>query len=297
MAAGTKLDLGSSDNMYAQYSLEPYKPGASADLIRVGRVFDGGYVINETALRQAKYLLSFGVSDDWSFEADFLQRNPGVNIFCFDNSVSKNVFREKIVDSLNQILSVRFILGLLSLNFRGARNKISNLKRRRRVYSDFCQFFNRANVQFIAKGVSSEANGSFLTMSDVFHLIPPGNLTESSVFIKMDIEQSEFRVLPDLFKFRNYVAGLVLEFHDLDILWPSFAELMRRLNEDFEVTHVHGNNFGGLIPDTATPKLLEITLIKRALLNCHSASAAAIYPIPGLDYPNNPHQKDYPLHF
>jgi len=297
MGAGTRLEPSSSDNRCVPYSLEAYKPKASDDKIRVGRVFDGGYVINETALRQAKYLLSFGVNDDWSFEADFLHRNPDVIIFCFDNSVSKNAFRDKIVDSLNQILSLRFILGLLSLNFRGARNKISYLKGARKVYSDFCQFFTRPNVQFVAKGISSEASGSFLTMSDVFHLIPQGNLTQNSVFIKMDIEQSEFRVLPDLFKFRDYVAGLVIEFHDLDILWTNFAELMNRLNEDFEVTHVHGNNFFGLIPNTATPKLLEITFLKRPLLNCHSAPGTTNYPIPGLDYPNNPHQKDYPLHF
>jgi len=279
------------------YSLEAYKPKASDDLIRVGRVFDGGYVINETALRRTKYLLSFGVNDDWSFEADFLHRNPDVTIFCFDNSVSKNAFRDRIVDSLNQILSVRFILGLLSLNFRGARNKISNLKRAKRVYSDFCQFFTQANVRFVAKGISSEASGPFLTMSDVFRLIPQDSLTENSVFIKMDIERSEFRVLPDLFKFREYVAGLVIEFHDLDILWTNFAELMSKLGEDFEVTHIHGNNFCGLIPNTDTPKLLEITFLKRPLLNYHSAHETTSYPISGLDFPNDPHQRDYPLHF
>jgi len=297
MAVGNRLDPSSLNNRRVPYSLEAYKPKASDDMIRVGRVFDGGYVINEAALRQAKYLLSFGVNDDWSFEADFLHRNPDINIFCFDNSVSKSAFRDKIVDSLNQILSARFILGLLSLNFRGAWNKISNFKRGRRVYSDFCQFFALANVRFVAKGISSETSGSFLTMSDVFHLIPQGNLTENSVFIKMDIEQSEFRVLPDLLKFRDYVAGLVVEFHDLDILWPNFAELMSKLNEDFEVTHVHGNNFCGLIPNTATPKLLEITFLKRSLLNLRPAPGASSYPIPGLDYPNNPQQKDYPLHF
>jgi len=298
MEEATPPEPSCSYNMGMQYSLETYKPKPSDDLIRVGRAFDGGYVLNERALRQTKYLLSFGVNDDWSFEADFLYRNPGVNIYCFDNSVSKKAFGDNIVDSLNQILSVRFVLGLLLLNLRGARNKIYNLMRAKKIYSDFCQFFARSNVRFVAKGISSVASSSFLTMSDVFRLIPQDGLAENSVFIKMDIEQSEFRVLPDLFKFRKYVTGFVIEFHDLDILWTNFAELMNRLNEDFEVTHVHGNNFCGLIPNTATPRLLEITFLKKSLLQeCRPASGTTSYPIPGLDYPNNPEQEDYALHF
>jgi hypothetical protein len=120
-------------------------------------------------------------------------------------------------------------------------------------------------VTLVSKGISNEAKGSFLTLEDVFHLIPPEHLTENSVFIKIDIERSEFRVLPDVVRFQEYLSGFVVEFHDLDILWINFTELMNRLLVDFDLTHVHGNNFCGLIPNTATPKLLEITFLKRGL--------------------------------
>lgn len=294
MGAIAKLD----ENTVGPYSLIRYAPRPTEDLIRVGRSFDGGYVINGIALRQTKYLLSFGVNDDWSFEDDFLQRNPAASALCFDHSVSKEVFKDRIIDSLNQILSLRFALGLLSLNFRGARNKFLNLKRTRQLYSGFCQFFSRPNISFFSKGISNETNGSFLKLKDAFHLIPAGKLTQNSVFIKMDIEQSEFRVLPDFLKFGEYLAGFVVEFHDLDILWTNFSEIMNKLVVDFEITHVHGNNFCGLIPNTSVPKVLEFTFTKRALLlDSRSARVPRSYPLPGLDYPNNPASEDYPLRF
>jgi hypothetical protein len=286
------------ENGDAKYSLKGYKPKFTEDLIRVGRDFDGGYLINERAIRQAQYLLSFGVSDDWSFEEDFLNRKADVKVLCFDNSVSKEIFRSQIFDALNQILSVRFVLGALTLNFRAVRNRLFALKRSIRTYFDFRRFFARENARFFAKGISSEKSDSFFTMSEVFNLISREKLKENSIFIKMDIERSEFRVLADLLSNQEHVSGLVVEFHDLDILWTNFVELMNRLKEHFEVTHIHGNNYCGLIPTTTTPKFLEITFLKKSLLKEeHPDGGTPTYPIPGLDQPNNPQEKDYPLYF
>jgi hypothetical protein len=147
-------------------------------------------------------------------------------------------------------------------------------------------------------GISSEKTKSFVTITDVFQMIPRDELSENSVFVKMDIEQSEFRVLPELMKLQRYINSMVVEFHDLDILWPNFSAIMDELQEHFEVTHIHGNNYSGLIPDSTTPKVLEVTFLNRTLLEGgYALRASPAYPIPGLDYPNNPREKDYPLQF
>jgi len=39
-------------------------------------------------------------------------------------------------------------------------------------------------------------------------MLPPEQLVDNSIFVKMDIEQSEFRVLPGLLKFEKYINGL-----------------------------------------------------------------------------------------
>src|SRR5262245_45959977 len=125
------------------------------DLVRLGRPFDGGYVVNERAVRQSRYLLSFGINDDWSFEEDFRKSSPEAEIFCFDHSVSQPILREKVVESINNVLSARFVLGALSGNFQGVRNKWHALKRSRGVERDFARFISSRNVRFHSKGVSN----------------------------------------------------------------------------------------------------------------------------------------------
>ena len=282
-----------------QNSLRAFRPKFLNDLIRLGRDSDGGYVVNERAIRLSRYLLSFGVNDDWSFEASFRNRNPDAQIFCFDHSVSKDVLREKSIDALNQILSARFVLGALSLNFRGVRNKFRALKRSIKLHSDFSSFFFSSNVRLFSRGVSNVNSSKFFTVSEIFQMIPQDQLdVENSVFVKMDIEQSEFRVFPDLLKFERCLNGLVIEFHDLDILWPNFVNVMNQMKVKFEITHLHGNNFCELIPNCRTPKLLEITFLKRSLIRDDEPQhRAVVYPIAGLDQPNDRSKEDYPLCF
>jgi hypothetical protein len=289
---------GLAEEKDVQNSLRAFKPKFLDDLIRVGRAFDGGYLVNERAIRVSRYLLSFGVNYDWSFEADFRKRKSDAQILCFDHSVSKDVLQNEIVDALKQILSVRCILEALSLNFRGVKRRFQALKGSLRLYSNFSSFFSSDAVRFFSKGVSNEESQHFFTISEVFQMIPPDQLVENSVFVKMDIEQSEFRVLTDLVKFGKYLTGLVIEFHDLDILWPNFVGLMNHLKANFEITHVHGNNYSELISNSSTPKVLEVTFLKRSLI-CDNElpREAVVYPIPGMDQPNDRSKEDYPLYF
>ncbi len=45
-----------------------FKPKGLFDLVRVGKDNDGGYLICKKSLKETEYLLSFGISDDFSFE-------------------------------------------------------------------------------------------------------------------------------------------------------------------------------------------------------------------------------------
>lgn len=279
-------------------SLDGFRPTFLSDLIRVGARCDGGYVVNERAVLHSLYLMSLGINDDWSFELDFLNRKPDVRVFCFDYSVSKSVFLKKMLNALNEILSLKFALFVFSFNFSGARQKLSALRLWAKIYRGFSRFLAKKNVRFYERGISNERTSRFVTFVEAFQSISSDEIPENSVFVKMDIEQSEFRALPDLIKLERYINGLVVEFHDLDILWAKFAELTEQLKVHFEITHIHGNNYGGLIPHSKTPRVLEITFLKRRLI-CeeHPTNETVTYPIPQLDYPNNHMEKDYPLVF
>jgi len=289
---------GVGTGVHLKASLEGLRPDFLSDLIRLGAKCDGGYVVNERSVLHSQYLLSFGVNEDWSFELDFLDRKPSVKVFCFDHSVSKTGFLKKMLNLLNEILSVKFALSVFSLNFPRVRQKFQDLKYYAKTYFGFSWFLRKSNVRFYAHGISNQTSTAFVTFAEAFRLISQEEVPENSVFVKIDVEQSEFRVLPDLLNWDRYINGFVVEFHDLDILWDSFVSLIERLKEHFEITHIHGNNYGGLIPNSTIPKVLEITFLKRGLIHEeHPARDSVSYPVQQLDYPNNPLEKDYPLVF
>jgi len=52
------------------------------------------------------------------------------------------------------------------------------------------------------------------------------------------------------------------------------------------------------IPNAKTPRLLEITFLKRSLIcGDELQREAEVYPIPGLDQPNDSSKQDHPLYF
>ena len=56
-------------------SYDYLKPFDEIDLIRLGKKGDGGYVISKKSLEADNCLLTFGMSNDWSFEEDFVRHN------------------------------------------------------------------------------------------------------------------------------------------------------------------------------------------------------------------------------
>ncbi|MDR3413278.1 MAG: hypothetical protein P4L87_20380, partial [Formivibrio sp.] len=79
-------------------------PAIVDDLIRVGSVNDGGYVVPSSSVEAADFLLSFGVSDDWSFEEHFKKLNPTVQIHAYDHTVSKCSFRASVMRGFMKML-------------------------------------------------------------------------------------------------------------------------------------------------------------------------------------------------
>lgn len=68
------------------HTLEVYK--SPYNKVRLGRKNDGGYVIAELPL-EYDCLLSCGISDDISFEVDFMRKYPNVPCYAFDGTIDK----------------------------------------------------------------------------------------------------------------------------------------------------------------------------------------------------------------
>ncbi len=255
--------------------LSDLRPLDCNSLARVGSANDGGYVVPLDAVKAADALLSFGLSHDWTFERDFKNRNPRAIVHCYDHTVT---VLSAIQYSIGQL--ARFVL-----------RRDSHYLRRSFAWIDYLFFFRGDKVHYRQRvWHNHELNSA--TITDCLARLP----RESQVFLKIDIEGSEYRILDDLLDHAQNIVALAIEFHDVDIVTERFNALIERMKRDFYIVHVHGNNLGGLAPFNF-PIAPEITFLNKRFFAEAPPPSRANYPRPGLDSPNYPGFPDYTLEF
>jgi hypothetical protein len=273
------------------YDLKKYRPIHLDDLTHLGRNGDGGYAISARQIDKTEILLSFGIFNDWSFEADFLKRKDA-KLYAFDKSVSLPLFTMKVIESLLKA-PVHLLLGHTV--------KAKNWLRASHDYLyavfNFKKFFKPSlNRFFIHKFLGHIDNETYISFDAIFKEIAAFTPPNLSVFIKMDIEKWEYFTLPDIEPFVEKINGLAVEFHELYIAQKRFEDIIKMLSKHFYIAHVHANNCGGLIHSSNLPELLEITFINKALVE-NAVLSSRSYPIEGIDFPNNGALEDIKLDF
>ncbi len=241
-----------------------FQPTATYDLIRLGRNHDGGYLVDPTSVVKAESLISFGLSTDWSFEKDFLAKS-NIPLLAYDGTIAtKHLFR-------------RVVRNFLQLRLRKLFFSICTLV-------DYFSFFKHPRVHHrLNVGYDSQKSTS---LSSILLKEQP----KTPIFVKMDIEGSEYRVLGDLLKHSSSISGLVAEFHDVDLHQERILDFMKEF--PLTLVHIHSNNCGQLVDSAGDPITLEMTF---------SASPIEIAPQPSIPHPldqeNCPNEKDLPLGF
>jgi hypothetical protein len=268
-------------------ALTAYQPAEVDDLVRLGCDSDGGYVVSRRCVDRTKALLTFGIGENWSFERQFVAYRPQASVLSLDPSVDYAEF-----DTTTLALLRRTIWETL----RGRPGRIEEVRRQFRMARDFQSFYGAPDRRFLRFRLSDRDDDTHLTLERLIaqHLNGFG-IDEMDLFIKMDIEGDEYRCLPLVLRYATHVNGLVVEFHDLDLRWREFVEVMESLLSALAVCHIHGNNYRGLIPGTRVPRMLEVTMINKRLLPVNYPLSDRNYPISGLDQPNDPSKPDIEL--
>lgn len=210
-----------------------FKVSSTSDLIRLGRNHDGGYLVSQSDVDKSDLLIGLGINDDWSFEQDFSKRN-NVEIYAYDASISQKVFLKNFIKSLS-----RFDKPELAVHWL----KVIRLYRK---------FFSEKHHHHIEKfvGLSSD-NPAHITLAEVLN-----DIDHENIFLKIDIESSEYRLLETIITHQERIAGLVIEFHDCDIHLSRIEDFIQQL--DLSIIHIHANNGPGVRSD-GLPLVLEIT--------------------------------------
>lgn len=231
---------------YLPESLNFLAPLAGQDLIRLGALRDGGYVVAKDSILKADALVSMGISTDWSFDEDFVKLNSKALVHGYDHTVSERLFKRRLRKSIERFISFRS-------NFQAIRESLQLLKR----YQDFFQgpyrhYQERVHSRFEQKDDA--------TMHKIIERVGG-----KKVFLKIDIEGSEYRIINDIVKYASNITGIAIEFHDTDHLRLIFLDAVNKLLKDFEIVHLHGNNASPCAED-GLPDALELHLLINLLL-------------------------------
>ena len=105
------------------------------------------------------------------------------------------------------------------------------------------------------------------------------------VFLKIDIEESEYKILKNILDFKNSLNGIVIEFHDIYNHMDNIKNFIN--NIDMDLVHIHPNNF-----KINNPDIIEITFEK----NPKVIREEIILPNV-LDSKNNPKNDDINIEF
>ena len=260
-------------------------PNRRADLRRLGSAHDGGYVVALETIVGARHLLSFGLAANWDFERDAVALNPELTLEAFDPSVGPRHFAGMAVRSALSV-PLRFV----GADPRGAQSSANRV----RTAVDYFRFFTRGAAH-TRKRVWYNSDRNSAAIADI--LADVRAKQRGPVFAKIDIEGSEYRILPWIIGAADLFTGLVVEFHDTDICADIFNDQLSQLREHFEIVHVHGNNYGDLAIDGSLPLSLEITFVHRRLASRAPGDVGHAQAGGPLDAPNDPGRPDFVIDF
>ena len=252
--------------------LKPYQI-RSSNLIRVGPKTDGGYIIDRRILNKSKILIACGLNDDWEFERDYLKKNQKTQINAYDHTVNKRFWLSRFKKDIISLL----LLKKLKIN------KILDVFK----YLDYRLFFRNNNKHFEKKIVFKKRNDNETTIPDIL-----ANYNE--IFLKVDIEGDEYKILNDIKRNSSKIIFLVIEFHDVDKNIKKIKNFIKKL--DLKIIHIHGNNYGGLDKNN-NPKVIELSLLNSKKIKLKKILSKRNYPINDLDYKNFKRRSDIEIKF
>ena len=245
-------------------------------LVRVGSVDDGGYVVPLINIKDSEVLISMGISDNWDFEKDF-SKISNAKILAYDDTINSKYWINRFKKDLLKFLKLKIF-------------------KPRKLYKmfqfiDFILFFkkNKKN-KFFLKRVGNDKNS--ININEI-------NLNEikdnHKVFLKIDIEGSEYEILDQIVLIKKKIQGIVIEFHEVTSNLEKIQKFLKEIEDELKLVHIHANNYS-VKKQGQFPEALELTIsssnqLIKNIENSHE------YPINGLDFPNSKRSPDISIIF
>jgi len=269
------------------------KPLDYKNLIRLGGKYDGGYVVPEDLTKKTDGLVSFGYGYDATFEYDYI-RYTSNKVYIYDYSCNLFYLVKLFFKYLKRFLIFKKKFKDVKYHYTNLKNHIlfvQNKKiifQKRKIVSDKSSNSNAYVMSHSAGEIPLFKKD--ITIKKIFNEVNCKN-----IFLKCDIEGSEYYIIDDILEFFNRIDVITIEFHWVDKNLELFSESIKKLLKHFSIVHIHGNNHNSLVENINIPEVPEITLVNNKFIS--EKKYVTNFPRQNLDNPNNFTVKDLFFHF
>ena len=248
------------------------KPFKVKKLVRLGRNFDGGYLVCNDSLKSCENLITLGVGDDISFEIDFEKLKNSTTVKMYDYSVNNYLFIKIILKYFRRLITFR-------TKFENLKNSINNFK-------IFLKFLKKQNVILEKLRIVKKAKfHNDITLNSILNKI-----YNKKNLLKIDIEGSEYEIIDDIIKHNLKIKMLIIEFHWINKNKKLFIKFLKKLKKQFDIVHIHVNNYRPKKNTDDIFDVIEITMVHRNT-NKYRKDLRLKFPIKNLDYECFPQHK------
>jgi len=255
--------------------LIPYKV---KKLIRFGRKFDGGYLVCSDAIKEIENLITLGVGDDISFEIDLEKNNSLKIVHMYDYTVNHFLFIKIIFKYFRRLLTFR--------------TKINNFSYSIMNYINFIKFNKKKNVFLYKQRVVDKIKDKIdINLNNIFDKIQ-----SNKNLLKIDIEGNEYSIIEQINQNSSNIKMLIIEFHFIRSKKDLFTNSVKKLLSNFDIIHLHANNYFNLENNDTFFEVLEITFINKTI-NKYKKDLRYNFPLKDLDFECFPDRKKIEFSF
>jgi hypothetical protein len=272
--------------------LDFLRPVPLGKKIRVGRNWDGGYILYGPLLAETDALVSYGVGWEISFEEHF-SRLTNKTVIMFDPTM----FGKYLTDT--KFVKTR----LLELRLKPAFEHLCMVWR---LYKARKKFIQR-KIFFVNEGIAAAKSPKYDTFD---HHIERYNLQDKQLLLKIDIEAAEYDIFKEgtIYRHLQQVNQIAIELHNLKNRLQEAKAIIMELKKTYLLVHIHPTNFGETFKiydfetngadDMIVPDVLELLFVRKDKVQKEDLLSGPIeYPMAGIDYPSNPRKEDIPVKF
>ena len=258
------------------------KPKFCPNLIRLGKNFDGGYIVSEELIKKSDGLVSFGYGHDPSFELDYVRRTQN-QVHIYDYTCNAIILIQRLLKYFRRFLTFR--------------KKINDVTYHFKILKNYFTFIKNEKITFFQKKITGvEINKIDINIRNVFSKFNNNN----NLILKCDIEGSEYEIIEDIILHEKKICMMIFEFHWIDKKKDLFLEKIKKIQEYFSIIHIHGNNHFNFLEDKSNiPIILEVTFAnnKDIIFSKKDDSSPSFFPVANLDQPCCPVKDDLYFHF